>query len=416
MSVLLQVPPSKSVTHRAYLLASLCDQPTVVHQPLRSADCDAMLTALSGMGVSCRDDGGSVEICGPLIASDSPRQLDVENAGTALRLLIGQCARFNQPTTLTGDRSLQTRSSGSLIDALKSLGAESDSESGKAPLTIQGPIRAGQVTLPMGGSSQFGSSLLFALAMLGDVSELCLMEPIHSAPYFELSLKMAREFGGEVSIRESKESRRIEVLGTGFRTPSNYRVEGDWSSAAFPLVAAMLLKEEVSLSGLNRDSAQADRQILSILESFGAAHHWDQRDVLTLLPDVRRSPRHISVQDCPDLFPILSVLAATREGEVRIDGAPNLRHKESDRIQLMADGLTQVGVAVRQLPDGLIVGQGGITPNLIQTEGDHRIHMSFRILSLVCPGLVTDGSGAEAVSYPSFEADLSILRRLTVSQ
>lgn len=412
--MLLQVPPSKSVTHRAYLLASLCEQPTVVHQPLRSADCDAMLAALRGLGVSCRDDGGSVKLCGPLLAPDSPRRIDVENAGTALRLLIGQCARFRQPTTLTGDHSLQTRSSATLIDALKTIGAVSDSD--RAPLTIQGPIRAGQVTLPMGGSSQFGSALLFALSMLGDVSELYLTQPIHSAPYFELSLEMARAFGGEISILESKEVRRIKIMGTGFRTPRNYRVEGDWSSAAFPLVAAMLLGQELSLSGLNRGSAQADCQILSILETFGASHRWDEGQVLTLLPDDRCSPRHISVRDCPDLFPILSILAATREGETRIDGAPNLRHKESDRIQLMADGLTQVGVSVRQLPDGLIVGQGEITPSLVQTEGDHRIRMSFRVLSLVCPNLVTDGIGAEAVSYPNFEADLSILRGLSVPQ
>ena len=121
------------------------------------------------------------------------------------------------------------------------------------------------------------------------------------------------------------------------------------------------------------------------------------------------TPTHINVRACPDLFPILCVLASRRESLIRIDGAPNLRHKESDRIQLMSEGLQRLGTPTTELSDGRIIGFGDFQSGWVVTEGDHRIHMSFRVLNALMSGVTTDGAGSEQVSYPDFELHLGRL-------
>ena len=410
INVSYRVPPSKSVTHRAYLLAALCDEPTLIHGPLRSGDCDHTRAALSQLGASFTDVDGGVIVCGPLKPKSCPTVIDVGNAGTALRLLIAQCARFTRSFTLTGDKSLRSRSSSGLLDGLKRLGVSVQSDGGCAPVKVMGPFTSARVELPPAGSSQFGSALVLALAAEGGTSCVRLERPIHSQPYFELTLSMLGAFGVGVEVDWCPDACVVAIGDHALVSPKNFIVEGDWSSAAFLLVGAFLLDRKVTLDGLVRESVQADRAIIKILEAFGAVFHWSTTGAVTMHRASQQCPKHIDVRDCPDLFPVLCVLASSMPQEVRIDGAPNLRHKESDRIRLMAQGLASVGMAVQELADGLTVRRGVFRPALVATELDHRIHMSFRVLSMLHPGLLTDGTGCESVSYPNFEADLRGLR------
>ena len=404
-----QVPPSKSVTHRAYVLAASCDQPTRIFQPLRAHDCDSTLAALTQFGAVVHSFDDGVSVSGPLSLTH-PITLDLANSGTSLRLLLGQASLFKQRVKLTGDRSLQSRPNVELLEALRILGASVESRSGCAPIEIVGEIRGGQVTLPSAISSQFASGLLLALAKLHSTSTLVLETPVHSQPYFEITVDMVREFGGEVELHSTETSLTAHIRGKNLRSPGVYAVEGDWSSAAFLLVAAWALEQPIGLNGLKSNSLQADHRIAGILGQIGCGFAWAEGDYLQFTPRRQSTINQLNVRDCPDLFPILCVLAALSPNRTTILGAPNLRHKESDRIQLMYDGLTTLGLNCHQLPDGIVIEGGGLKAGRVETQLDHRIQMSFRVLAAVTSTAIElDGQGCEKVSYPKFEHDLERL-------
>jgi 3-phosphoshikimate 1-carboxyvinyltransferase len=364
---------------------------------------------LSALGASVEIGETFVRVQGPLQWT-GPLEIDLGNSGTSLRLLIAQAALGSSVVVLTGDRSLQARPNQELIKALAALGATVESNEGMAPIRIHGPLRAGTVVLPPSQSSQFGSALFLAMTQVGSTSRLVLTRPIHSLPYFELTLEMARVFGAEFTVSSTADALTVDLDGTGLTPPEKWVVEGDWSSAAFLLVAAWGAGRSIELDGLSATSAQSDRKIQSVLEGFGARFEWSSNNRTRFIPGGSRRVEHIDVRACPDLFPILCTLAALVPYAVRIDGAPNLRHKESDRICLMYEGLSRLGIECTNLSDGMIVGAGALNSGTVVTEHDHRIQMSFRVLScLARVDIELDGYGSEMVSYPTFEAHLSAL-------
>ena len=336
--------------------------------------------------------------------------IDVGNSGTSLRLLTAVVSTGTHTVVLTGDESLVRRPNQPLIDALRHLGAQVESDHGRAPICITGPIHTQDVELPAGQSSQFASALFLALARSGEASRLTLLKPVHSLPYFQLTLDMAARFGSHFRVRTDDEAVTVYIEGNGFTSPGQWIVEGDWSSAAFLLVAAWGAGRKIELDGLTTTSRQADQAIQAILEQLGGHFEWSSDSRVLFTPGKSGQLNHIDVQGCPDLFPILCVLAACLPYSLRIDGAPNLRHKESDRIRLMSEGLTTLGIPCTPLSDGLIVGTGPLKPGAVSTEHDHRIQMSFRVLSCLTDTIIElDGYGSETVSYPAFEQDLERL-------
>lgn len=407
--MLFRLPSSKSITHRAYILAAASIGSTEIFHPLRGLDCESTHRALSALGASVEIDEVSARVQGPLTWA-SPIELDLGNSGTSLRLLLGQASLGSSTVLLRGDDSLHGRPNEQLLSALESLGAQVESDHGTAPVRINGPIRSGTVILPASQSSQFGSAMFLALAQVGSPSRLVLTKPIDSLPYFELTLEMSRAFGADFTVTASDDALTVDLNGTGFVTPKKWIVEGDWSSAAFLLVAAWSANRSIDLDGLSRTSAQADRVIQSVLEALGASFEWLAPNRVRFVPGNSGRVEYINVQSCPDLFPILCCLSAVLPYSVRIDGAPNLRHKESDRILLMYQGLSELGIPCESLPDGMIVGTGEMVAARVTTECDHRIQMSFRVLSrLARVDIELDGYGSELVSYPDFEAHLSAL-------
>ena len=410
----LVVPPSKSITHRAFLLSALCNTTTSVLNPLRSEDCDATLQALVDLGARVTSSDGRVTISGPLSEVDASRRLNLQNAGTGLRLLMAQAARFASTTHFCGDASLMKRSSRELLLALECLGAEIVSASHKLPISVRGPIRNDvSAHLPSGVSSQYASALLFAFLVMPGRQRLVLEKPTHSRPYFDLSLQIAECFGAELEIVEHERETVINVCSETVRSPREFVVQPDWSSAAFLFVYAMIANTPVSIAGLGGPTLQADRAIVDILEGFGATFETTTQ-MLLMKPAKDVFLNEIDVKDCPDLFPILCAFAATVPQPVKIYGAPNLRNKESDRIELMRRGLVALGIECVEHPDGLTVMTSGPSGGKVETEMDHRIHMSFRVLAEAtgCP-IETDGAGAEHISFPSFESVLGAARVLS---
>lgn len=402
----LRAPPSKSETHRAFLLAAQSDVPCRIRSPLRSDDTLATLGGLRDFGARLHLQDDDVQFLpAPL---RPPRQaIDCANSGTTLRMLAAFASRFGQDVTLTGDDSLRRRPNGPLLDALTRLGASCSSADGKAPLTVRGPLRAGSVTLPAGASSQFASALVLALATTPGGSTVEMQPPVASAPYLGVTLEVAGQFGLHVEVGDHPGM--LRVRGGEVPRAERFSPGGDWSAAAFPLVAAAITGGRVTVAGLRGDSRQGDRALVDLLQSFGARAKAGPDNATCDGGDLQ-SPGTVDVSATPDLFPALAVLAACSRGTTTFTGGAALRHKESDRIAAMAQGLARMGVGVRELPDGLEVTGGRPRGAIVASHADHRIHMAFVVAGLAATGITTiDDPACVSASYPRFHDALQAL-------
>lgn len=368
------VPGSKSMTHRALILASRSKTPCEVVNGLDSLDTAATAAGLGQANVDCH------------------------NSGTTLRLLTGQAATGTRPVQFTGDASLSTRPNGPLLDALGAAGCTI--EGGPTlPFSVQGPAKAGLFELPAETSSQFGSAILLAAPFLDGDSTLSMATPVASSPYLDITVQMMQGAGLDVT----RDGNQFQIPGNQSFSAHQLHVEGDWSTAAFPAVAACITQGRVSLEGLRLDSVQGDRRVLHILSAFGA-----NVEGTTIHGASLESPGTVDVSQMPDAFPALAILAACARGTTTFVGGAALRHKESDRIKAMVRGLQAMGCQATETAEGAIIEGGPLEGSNIQCEGDHRIHMAFRVASLVAKGLTTiDHPECVAVSYPDFYADLA---------
>lgn len=392
-------PPSKSYTHRAYLLGLLAEGTTTVRDPLASEDPRATLQGVEALGARVRrGDIVSIQSDGRVRAAGGT--IDCLNSGTTLRLLSAIASLADGETRLTGDASLVKRPMGPLAESLRRLGVVVTTTDGKAPMSVRGPMLGGRATLPGDMSSQFVSALLLAGAKTPEGVEVEIQGALKSRPYVDITIEMMEDFGAKA--QRVGEGFRVEG-GQRFRA-ADYRVPGDFSTAAFPLVAGALAGE-VTVENLPTRTAQGDKAILSQLEAFGAQVTRDARSAT-----VRRSALHgarIDLSDTPDAFPALCALAAHAKGETVLSGAAHLRFKESDRIKAMVTNLRKMGVDAHEREDGAVIRGGKVRgARGLVTEGDHRILMALAVCGLAAEGpLELDDHEAHAVSYPAFIQD-----------
>lgn len=401
-----RAPPSKSYTHRAFLLAALSGGPCRVSSPLLSEDTEATLAGIEAFGAQVRREGADLRITSPGLSLPS-RAIDARNSGTTLRLLTGTAALLKGTTTLTGDASLRKRPMGPLLDALRGLGADgrSLSRDGRPPIQVTGPLRGGEVSVPGSVSSQFLSSLLLACPLASEATTLHVLPPILSEPYVDVTRHMLRAFRAEVEVRGND----FRIPGGQRYAPADFVVPGDFSSAAFPLVAAAISGGDVTVDGLDVSAPQGDRRIADILGSFGAS--------ITQRPDSVRvrggslRAGTVDVSATPDLFPILAVLASQARGDSRFVNGAQLRLKESDRIETTVAFLKAMGADATGTPDGCVVrGPAQLTAAAVESHGDHRILMAAAVAGLVARGPVEiSDPWCFRVSYPSFLDDLRAL-------
>jgi len=406
----LWVPSSKSVTHRAFILGALSEVPCRVERPLWGADCQNTLSVLRGLGARAERVGDDVQFS-PIEDLVAPAEvLDCGNSGTTLRLMTGQAARLSGTVQLSGDDSLCARPNGPLLQALSALGATVSSQDGRAPVSVSGPMGAGEITLPPRVSSQYGSSLLLALSLVEGSSRLRMAAPVASRPYLHITRRVAEAFSLTWQVEESEGGLCYELPGGQRPRAARYRVPGDWSGAAFPLVAGALAGVPVRLHGLDPEDPQGDRAIVELMRRFGQVLHWDEGQIC-LEPRPLRAAGTVDLGATPDLFPALAALASACVGTTALVGAPSLRDKESDRIDAMARVLEPLGTRCVQAPDGMtIIGSAEMRGGAVSSDHDHRIYMAARVLSLRGPAVSVDGAGCERVSYPPFEAHLAQVR------
>ncbi len=392
-------PPSKSAAHRLLIAAALAGEGRVRGLSL-SADMEATLRAVRGLGVSVRLDGDAACFApAPPSSSPSPLPVDCGESGSTLRFLIPLYAARGIPAVFTGHGRLPERPLGVYADCLPPHGVTLSAASG-LPLTVTGRLTGGDFALPGDVSSQFITGLLFALPLCREDSRIRLTTPLESAGYVDMTLQVLRQAGIRVEPLEDG----WFIPGSQTYRPLDTAVESDWSQAAF-LLAAGALGGEVTLTGLNPASAQGDREALSLFRRFGAAVEEAPGRIVC-----RKAPLHgidIDAAQIPDLVPVLAVTAALADGVTHITGAARLRLKESDRLAAVADGIRRLGGRVEESPDSLtITGVSRLAGGRAEGYNDHRIVMALSMAALGCeaPVTVTDAQSV-AKSWPAFFED-----------
>ena len=388
-------PPSKSYTHRAIILASAADGESTIERPLVSFDTMSTMDAMRSMGATVGQICGALRIKGAKLHPPA-KPIDVGNSGTTLRLLSGLVSSFDTPVVLTGDDSIKKRPMGPLLDALVSMGVDCTSNGGKPPVTVKGPNPGGVVHVRGDISSQFISSLIMSAPFLKNDSRITIDGNAVSKPYIDITLKIMRDFGIEVS-----EDNGYHVRGMQRYKARDYIVPADMSSAAFPIVGGAL-SGCVTMKGFDADDPQGDKKIIDIVKAAGAKVEISGNNVTVTAGKL--SGCDVDMSEIPDLFPIVAVLLSTADGRSELHGAPHLRHKESDRIESVTRMLKTLGADIEPTDGGCIInGVRKLKGGTIDHMDDHRIMMSAAIASLVSdsPVFMKDAECC-SVSYPDF--------------
>ena len=397
------VPGDKSVSHRALILGALAEGETVISGLLESDDVLATVTALRAFGVRVDRFGPGRwrVIGGPWRSPEQP--IDCGNSGTAVRLLMGAAAGFDLSATFTGDRSLRRRPMDRVRRPLEAMGARFDGGE-TLPLMLHGGGLRGIEHVNAPASAQVKSAVL--LAGLGTAAPVTIVEPMRSRDHTEI---MLRALGAEVEA-----DGRVIRLGQQRRLSGRLvNVPGDPSSAAFALAAAAIVPgSEVRVEGVLLNPYRSG--FIMALQRMGADVRLDnvrgaQGETIGDVR-VRHGPifgADFTGEEIPsmiDEIPALAVVAAFARGETRIEGLDELRHKESDRLALMAAGLSACGVDARAAEDALVIRGGPVRGGAeIATEGDHRIAMAHLVLGLAAEQPVTVGRAEMiATSFPGF--------------
>lgn len=407
-----QVPGDKSVSHRALLLAALASGESRITGLQEGRDVAATRRALGALGVAVRVDKGVVVVEGVGVGglSEPDDAIDCANSGTTMRLLAGILAGHPFLSVLTGDHSLRRRPMARILDPLREMGALAlgRQEDTRAPLVLRGgSLRSLTWLLPV-ASAQVKSAIL--LAGLHARGLTWVEEPEPSRDHTE---RMLEALGAEVV----RKGRRVGVRGRPRLRPGEFHVPGDPSSAAFWVAAALLVPgSRVRVQGVSLNPTRTG--FFRILRRMGAPVTWEVTDEACGEPlgDVTAeygplqgvSVEPSEVPAAIDEFPVLGVVAAVARGETEVRGAEELRHKESDRIDVLAGELRKSGVAVDTFRDGLrIRGGGSLTGARFQSHGDHRLAMALGVFALALPGGgVVEGADAVEVSYPGFWKEL----------
>ena len=387
------VPPSKSLAHRAIICASLARGRSEIKNIQYSDDIEATIEGMQTFGAVIQKNEGSLSIEGiEAYAFTRGRTINCNESGSTLRFLIPLATLFEGETHFAGQGKLGTRplDTYQVIFEQQGLRYES-SNTGELDLTVEGSLRPGAYEVRGDVSSQFITGLLFTLPLLKAASEIRMTTPLESEGYVDLTLSILDSFG--IHIDFDKERQVFSIEGNQAYRPHDTTVEGDYSQAAF-FLSARALGNPVRVEGLNERSLQGDRAIAAILEQLGGLE----------LDDVT-THRTIDGSQCPDIIPVVALVAALTGGKTEITNLERLRIKESDRLEATQKELAQLGADIEVVGDSLVIsGVNSLKGNTtVWSHKDHRIAMMLAVASTVCEApIVIRDTGCVAKSYPDF--------------
>ena len=395
-------PPSKSYAQRALAGALLAKGTTIIRNPSGSDDAKAAVEIIRQLGASVDDMGDHLVIKGGF--NPKGQKLDCKEAGLSLRMFSPIAALADQTMMMNGTGSLLKRPVQMITDSLNQLGCRCQSQDGFLPVWIKGPLKSGKAIIDGSVSSQLVTGLLMALPVIKGDSEIT-VNNLQSLPYIDMTINILKQFGISVTHHRYETFR---IPGKQKYHPVNLTVEGDWSGAAFLLVAGALAGS-VTVSGLQSDSLQADRQILKALGNTGARIEASENKVTVSRDELRAFD--FDATHCPDLFPPLVALAAHCNGISRIEGVGRLIHKESNRAKVLQEEFYKIGISMRVDGGNLYVtGPSLMKTGEVDSHGDHRIAMAAATVAMIARTPVKiAGSECVAKSYPGFYQDLKSL-------
>jgi 3-phosphoshikimate 1-carboxyvinyltransferase len=401
-------PRSKSSMQRACAAALLHRGTSFIYDPGVSNDDVAAMDVIRNLGAVIHEEEGCLRVVSDGVRPNSP-EIDCGESGLGIRMFTPIAALCDRELHITGRGSLVSRPMHFFDGILPALGVFLQSNGGRLPLHIRGPLKPADIKVDGSLSSQFLTGLLMAFSAAGARGVTVSVMGLKSRPYIDLTLSVMRGFGMAVPVVDAYERFHFQDAATApAPEPVRYRVEGDWSGAAFLIVAAAVAGD-LRIEGLQSDSVQADRAILDALGSAGGRFRFSGD---TLFVD-RSSLRSFTfdANECPDLFPPLASLAACCEGVSVIRGVQRLVHKESDRGVTIEEEFGRLGVKVERNGDEMrITGGGAIGQADCHSRHDHRIAMALAVAALKAVGPVTvESAEAVAKSYPAFFDDLSSL-------
>ncbi|MBC2582014.1 3-phosphoshikimate 1-carboxyvinyltransferase [Clostridium sp. DJ247] len=394
------VPSSKSVCHRAVICAGLSEGHIDIDNVVFSQDIKATCGAMSNLGVDVEMhiDSSKIKINGKSEVSSKEVALDCYESGSTLRFFIPVAVALGKKVTFEGRGKLVERPLDDYYKIFDEQGIHYENVDGKLPLTIDGKLKPGEYRIKGDVSSQFITGLLFALPLLDGESKIIVTTELESKPYVDLTIDTLKKFSIHV---ENKNYREFIIKGNQKYKAVDYYVEGDFSQAAFWLVAGAL-GADVTCTGMNIDSLQGDKAIIEIIRSMGGEISIEG-DKIKALPSKTKGAV-IDAAQCPDLVPVVTVLAALSEGTTEIINAARLRFKESDRLKAITTELNKIGADIEEKEDGLIIrGKGSLTGGTVDSWNDHRIAMAMAVASIRCkePIIITDAHSVNK-SYPTF--------------
>jgi 3-phosphoshikimate 1-carboxyvinyltransferase len=396
-----KAPSSKSVTQRLIAAALLADGQSIIGNP---SYCDDSLAAMSiavGLGAKVEPHPDELRITGSAILKEP--KLNCGESGLAIRMFSPIAALYSAEITMIGANSLKKRPMHMIEEALSQLGVKCNTSGGFLPLTIEGPIKGGKCTIDGSVSSQLLTGLLMALPLAENDSEITVSN-LKSKPYIDLTIGILNSYG---IIIHNDDYKVFRIPGHQKFVPQTYKAEGDWSGAAFLLVAGAI-NGNLTVTGLNTLSHQSDMGILEALRNAGA-----QMTVGDDRVDISRSDLkafEFDATESPDLFPPLVALASYCNGTSVIKGVSRLKFKESNRAETLKNEFGKMGVAIELKDDQMLVTGSQPHGAHVESHDDHRITMATAVAALGASGSIfIRDSHCVTKSYPGFFDDLRML-------
>ncbi|RLD50737.1 MAG: 3-phosphoshikimate 1-carboxyvinyltransferase [Bacteroidetes bacterium] len=389
---------SKSVMQRVIACAVLSEGETVIKNYSLCNDCKAALKIAEDLGAEVVIKENQVSIIPG--KSKIKNNINCGESGLGVRMFTPLVSLFGKNFTINGKGSLKKRPVSGIEEALKQAGIKCKTNKGFIPIEISGKLKGSNFEIDGSLSSQILTGLLIALPKAEGNSVIKVIN-LKSKPYIDLTLSILKDFGIKIINKNYKE---FYIKENQKYQAQNYTIEGDWSGAAFFLVAG-LIAGEVSLTGLNINSEQADINILEAIQLAEGNLNISENNITTKKSNLKAF--QFDATDCPDLFPPLVTMAAFCNGETRIKGVKRLIHKESNRAEVLQKEFANIGIEISIQNDFMTVKGGTVKGGTIHSHNDHRIAMAAAVSALTSEkGITIKNAESIKKSYPTFYSDL----------
>ena len=400
-----QMPGSKSITHRALIAAALAEGESLLENSLECEDTLHTRTVLKELGAKISFEGKTMKVVG--MGGDFPKSsmeksFHLGNSGTSLRLLLSVIALTPGQFVVTGSGRMQERPIGSLVIALNQLGSHVSytGQEGYPPVFVHGlGIRGGKVVMKGDQSSQFISSLLLTAPCFRADTQIDIAGELVSKPYIDITIDVMEQFG--VRVKRNGYSCFMIPCGQTYH-PTRFVIQGDASSASYFWAAAAVSGGRVVTGNIQADrTRQGDIRFLELLREMGCTVVKEENRVIVCAGELSGIETDMSA--LPDMVPTLAAVALFARGKTVIRNVAHLRYKESDRLRAVRMECNRLGGKLEEMDDGLIIHGGQkLSGAVINSHDDHRIAMSMAVVGLRVPGVVVSDSQCVGKSFPTF--------------